>query len=31
MMSFLLYDLLLPQVGHDAASYWAQLLVIAPV
>lgn len=31
MMSYLLYDVLLPQVGHDVAAYWATLLVIAPV
>jgi hypothetical protein len=30
MMSYLLYDALLPQLGHDAATYWATLLVIAP-
>ena len=30
MMSYLLYDLLLPQVGHDVATYWATLLVINP-
>ena len=31
MMSYLLYDALLPQVGHDVAVYWASLLVINPV
>ncbi|MET4046630.1 hypothetical protein ABIB34_000374 [Rhodococcus sp. UYP5] len=31
MMSYLLYDLLLPQVGHDVATYWATLLVINPI
>jgi hypothetical protein len=30
MMSYLLYDALLPQLGHDAATYWATLLVIYP-
>jgi len=30
-MSYLLYDALLPQVGHDVAVYWASLLVIKPV
>ncbi len=31
MMSYLLYEALLPQLGHDVAAYWATLLVIAPV
>lgn len=31
MMSYLLYDVLLPQVGHDVASYWAHLLVVNPI
>ncbi|MET0197896.1 MAG: hypothetical protein ABW364_11740 [Rhodococcus fascians] len=30
LMSYLLYDALLPQLGHDIATYWATLLVINP-
>ncbi|AXY52788.1 hypothetical protein YT1_3384 [Rhodococcus ruber] len=30
-MSYLLYDFLLPYLGHEAASYWAHLLVVAPI
>lgn len=30
-MSYLLYDALLPQLGHDIAVYWASLLVVGPV
>ncbi|ERB52117.1 hypothetical protein N806_13145 [Rhodococcus sp. P27] len=30
-MSAILYDYLLPLMGHDAATYWATLLVIKPV
>ncbi|WP_280336187.1 hypothetical protein [Nocardia wallacei] len=30
-MSYLLYDLLLPYLGNEAATYWAQLLVINPI
>jgi hypothetical protein len=30
-MSYLLYDALLPQLGHDIAAFWATLLVIGPV
>lgn len=31
MMSYLLYDALIPYLGHDAASYWAHLMVVAPI
>lgn len=31
MMSYLLYDALLPQLGHDVAEFWASLLVINPM
>jgi len=30
-MSSLLYGFLLPSLGHEAASYWAPLLVVAPI
>ncbi|MBB5915646.1 hypothetical protein BJY24_004558 [Nocardia transvalensis] len=30
-MSYLLYDFLLPYLGHEGATYWAQLLVIDPI
>ncbi len=30
-MSYLLYDFLLPYLGNEAATYWAQLLVINPI
>ncbi len=29
-MSTILFDQLLPYLGADAATYWAQLLVIEP-
>ncbi|MBM7415207.1 hypothetical protein JOE30_003466 [Rhodococcus sp. PvP016] len=30
-MSTLLFDQLLPLMGHDAATYWATLLVVDPI
>lgn len=30
-VSYLIFDALLPWLGHDAASYWAHLLVIDPI
>jgi hypothetical protein len=30
MMSYLLYDALLPHLGSEAATYWATLLVVNP-
>ncbi|RDI50546.1 hypothetical protein DFR68_10522 [Nocardia mexicana] len=30
-MSYLLYDFLLPHLGQEAATYWAQLLVVNPI
>jgi hypothetical protein len=30
-MSTLIYDYLLPYVGADQASYWAQILVVEPL
>lgn len=30
-MSYLLFDLLAPTFGPEAATYWAELLVVDPV
>lgn len=30
-MSYLLYDFLLPYIGEQAATYWAQLFVVDPI
>ena len=30
-MSYLLYDFLLPYMGNEAASYWAQVFVVDPL
>ena len=30
-MSYLIFDNLLPYLGADAATYWAQLLVVGPL
>lgn len=30
-MSYLLYDFLLPYLGEQAATYWAQLFVVGPL
>jgi hypothetical protein len=30
-MSYLLYDLLRPLLGAQAAQYWAQIFVVGPV
>jgi hypothetical protein len=30
-MSYLLYDFLMPYLGHDVSTYWATLLVVDPI
>ena len=30
-MSYLLYDFLVPLLGPQAATYWAQIFVVDPV
>ena len=30
-MSYIIYDVLLPHLGHLGAEYWAKLLIVNPI